>query len=200
MYLRTVFIFLFLAHLAFSEQMNGNFGLVALGGFSSSNHKGVGLGQVDSKMGLTFGIGFDFKVLPNVAIEVDILNTQKNFELTATGTRESYTLTYLEAPVLVKWIASKNFHLKTGPYLTGLLIDGNRESAGQANPVKASFKNDYGVTFGTWFGFQTKKNLQIGLDLRYDLGLADIQWDNDPSTLLYTRTFMALMTLTFNFK
>ncbi|MFM8268889.1 MAG: outer membrane beta-barrel protein [Pseudomonadota bacterium] len=177
-------------------------GLNLLGGFSSTNHEQTGLGGVESQMGLSFGFGLEFPVLPNVAVEIDILNAQKNFEFTSSlgGLKESYYLTYLETPVLIKWLLSKNFNFKVGPYLSGLMISGVKESGGVSSPVKSEFKNDYGVTFGAWFGFQTKKNLLIGLDLRYDLGMADIRNDNLADSHLYTRTLMALLNFSFLFK
>lgn len=188
--------------LALSEQrLNGGLGLNLLGGFSTTNHEQVALGGVESQMGLTYGFGLEFGVLPNVSVEVDILNSQKNFEFTGNGgVKESYYLTYLETPVLIKWLLSKNFNLKVGPYLSGLIISGTKESAGSSTSVKSEFKNDYGVTFGAWFGFQTKKNLLIGLDLRYDLGMSDIRNDNIADNHLYTRTLMGLLSFSFLFK
>lgn len=175
-------------------------GFSLLGGFSNTQHRDISLGQISSQMGLTFGFGMDFLVLPEVSIEINLLNTQKNFEIMPSGGgRESYLLTYLEAPVMVKWWLSKNFQVKAGPYLTGLLIQANRESAGQSQPVKTEFNNDYGVTVGTWLGFQTKKNLLVGLDVRYDLGLADLRADNAPETSLYTRTLLTMLTFNFLF-
>ena len=197
-----VIVFLLLSHVALSEQgPGGNFGVSFLGEFTSSNHREVAIGKIESKTGLVFGLGFNFRVLPEVAIEVDLLNIQKNFELVPTASsRESYLLTYLEMPVLVKYMPSKYFHLKGGPYLTGLLIDSVRESGGVANPNKTEFKNDFGVTLGTWIGFPTKKSLVVGIDLRYDLGFADIQADSAPETVLYTRAFVGMLNFSFNFR
>jgi len=180
----------------------GSVGVHLLGGFSSTNHKQNGLGVVESQMGLTFGLGIDFIVMPQLAIEVDFLNAQKNFELTPGGSsaKESYYLTFMQVPVLVKLLASKNFHLKAGPYLSGLLMSGYREGSGASSPVKDQFRNDYGVTLGAWLGMQTKKNLMIGLDMRYDIGLADLRNDNLPETNLYSRTLVTLLTFTFLFK
>jgi hypothetical protein len=153
-------------------------------------------------MGLSFGFGLEFSVLPSVSVEIDVLNAQKNFELLPSGggAKESYYLTYLETPVLIKWLLSKNFNLKAGPYLSGLIISGTKETGGVASSVKSEFKNDYGITFGAWFGFQTKKNLLIGLDIRYDLGMSDIRNDSVADNHLYTRTLMGLLNFTFLFK
>lgn len=188
---------------ALSEpRLNSGLGLNLLGGFSSTNHEQVALGGVESQMGLTFGVGLEFSVLPNVSVEIDLLNAQKNFEFAANSgsAKESYYLTYLETPVLIKWLLSKNFNLKVGPYLSGLIISGVKESNGVSSSVKSDFKNDYGVTFGAWFGFQTKKNLLIGLDLRYDLGMSDIRYDSFADNHLYTRTLMGLLSFSFLFK
>ncbi|NBX75544.1 MAG: hypothetical protein EBQ92_03255 [Proteobacteria bacterium] len=184
------------------QRLNGGFGLNLLGGFSSTNHEQVALGGVESQMGLSFGLGLEFSVLPTVSVEIDILNAQKSFQFLPLGggTKESYYLTYLETPVLIKWLLSKNFNLKAGPYLSGLMISATKEAGGATSSVKSEFKNDYGITFGAWFGFQTKKNLLIGLDIRYDLGMADIRNDSVADNHLYTRTLMGLLNFTFLFK
>lgn len=188
---------------AFSEQRGGgSIGVNLFGGFGSTHHEQNGVGLVESQMGLTYGLGLEFIVLPDVSVEIDLLNTQKNFEAFPSGgtEKESYFVNYLETPVLIKWRASKNFHLKTGPFLSSLMIKAEKESGGVSEPVKDRFKNDYGVTFGAWFGFQTKKSLWIGLDVRYDMGLADIWKDNTAGTQLYSRTVMGLLNFTFLFK
>ena len=184
------------------QRLNGGMGLNLLGGFSSTNHEQIALGGVESQMGLSFGFGLEFSVLPSVSVEIDILNAQKNFEFLPSGggAKESYYLTYLETPILIKWLLSKNFNLKAGPYLSGLMISATKETGGVSSSVKSEFKNDYGVTFGAWFGFQTKKNLLIGLDIRYDLGMSDIRDDGIADNHLYTRTLMGLLNFTFLFK
>ena len=68
----------------------GGFALSVLGGFSIAHDKSVGAGQIDSQMGLAFGFGADFRILPNMTLEVDILNVEKNFDLLqASGTKEA---------------------------------------------------------------------------------------------------------------
>ena len=180
----------------------GSVAVHLLGGFTSTHYKEGGLGKVESQMGLAFGLGIDFWVMPQLGIEIDFLNAQKNFELTPAGSsgKESFYLTFLQMPVLVKLMASKNVHLKAGPYLGGLLMSGFKEGSGSSSSVKDQFRNDYGVTVGAWLGTQTKKNLLIGVDLRYDIGLADLRNDNLPETTLYSRTLTTLLTLTFLFK
>jgi len=198
-----VAFFLVFSSLGKSEaRLNGSLGLNLLGGFSTTNHEQVALGGVESQMGLSFGFGLEFSVLPSVSIEIDILNAQKNFEFGSpdNGDKESYYLTYLETPILIKWLASRNFNLKVGPYLSGLMISATKESGGVSSSAKGAFKNDYGLTVGAWLGFQTKKNLLIGLDMRYDIGMADIMNDKLANTHLYTRTLMGLLNFTFLFK
>lgn len=184
------------------QRANGSIGFNLLGGFSSTHHEQNGIGPVESQMGLTYGFGIEFLVLPEVSIEIDLLNTQKNFESFWPGAveKESYFVHYLETPILIKWRPSKNFHLKTGPFLSSLMIKAVKESGGTSESVKDQFKNDYGVTFGAWFGFHTRRNLLVGLDIRYDLGLADIWKDNVAGTQLYSRSLMGLLNFTFLFK
>lgn len=201
-FLLAAFVILFPIRAKSEPRVNGSIGLNFLGGFSTTNHEQVALGGVESQMGLSYGFGLEFSVLPTVSIEVDILNAQKNFEFASpsSSSKESYYLSYLETPVLIKWLASRNFNLKVGPYLSSLMISATRDSGGNSNSVKSEFKNDYGITFGAWFGFQTKKNLLIGLDIRYDLGMADIMNDRLAETHLYSRTLMTLLNFTFLFK
>lgn len=180
---------------------NGGTGVLFLGGFSFAHNRSMNAGVVDTKMGMNFGLGIEFRVLSSLALEIDFLIAQKNYEsILSSGLREAYYLTYFETPVLVKWLVTPHFHLKVGPYLGSFLISATRESNGGEAPVKSEFKNDYGATFGLWLGMPAKKNLSLGLDIRYDLGIADVQNDGDPSSALYTRALMTLFTVVFHFK
>ena len=186
----------------FAEVSGGQkkYGFSFLGGFAFSGHKSNGAGSVQSSTGLSFGIGLDYKVMPSIAIEVDLLDVWKNYEVHGAASVTKNSLSYLEIPILIKYIASPNFSLKAGPYLAAFIMSADREVGRTSSAVKGDFANDFGMTFGAWAGFYPNQGFSIGLDLQYDLGLNNILGDSDPSHSINSRTFISMLAMTFYFK
>lgn len=170
------------------------------GGFSFTNHKGEAAGSLKGQTGLAFGFGVDYKIMNDISLGLDMLYTQKSYQTTTLTSVTQYDLSYLEFPVYVKWSPARELQLKVGPYLAGMMVSANRQVSGVDSAIKGDFANDFGVSFGGWLGFWANPKLAVGVDLRYDMGLANIQNVAQPSSAIRTRTFISTLTLIFGLK
>lgn len=185
---------------AAAEQMQKRWSFWLLGGFSFTNNASQGLGGVNGVTGLSFGIGGEVKVLPQISLCLDILDVQKGFQNTFGGALTNYDLQYLEFPFTIKYSPAAQVAFRLGPYLGAFLTSAIREGQGISASVKGNFKNDFGVTVGTWFGFNPNPSMSVGLDLRYDMGLSNILNDAAPENIVKTRAAIAMATVAFYFK
>lgn len=169
------------------------------GGFTFTTHKTLNQGSISNSIGLGYGFGFEYRILSNFRLGFDVLYLSKSYEENLNGVNRKVSLSLLEFPVKLKYMPIPQLHFFAGPYLLSFVQSATLQSQGSAASVKGQFTNDYGLTFGTWVGFQATPVLCVGLDLRYDLGLANVQDKNDPSFVIRTRTIIALFTLTLGF-
>jgi hypothetical protein len=106
---------------------------------------------------------------------------EQDYYVTAT---EDYRLTYLNIPVLVKYKLPMAFFVETGPQL-GLLLSAkaNETLVGSTSTVNYDIKSDMKSTDLSWvFGVGYCSPFNIGFDLRYNLGLANINEATEGST------------------
>jgi len=180
---------------------NARLSLSLYGGFAFAHNTASGLSSsISSRTGLTYGVGAEVALLPKLSLGLDILHITKSYDLMSPGVVSNFQLDYLNFPVLLRWRPTNYLMFETGPWIASFLLSATRESQGVYTPMKDSFKNDYGLSMGMWMGFHAKNNMSFGLNLRYDVGLADIQADNDPSSSINTRALLTLATIVFNFK
>ncbi len=86
--------------------------------------------------------------------------------------------TYLNIPVLLQLKSRSGFRVNTGPYV-GLLLDSER----QVQSVKTDTKDWYKkADFGWVLGASYVTGSGLGIDVRQNFGIAQIQKENDPLT------------------
>jgi len=170
------------------------------GGFSFTSHQSEGAGNVTGQTGLAFGFGVDYKIMNQISLGIDMLYTSKGYQLKSENSVIQYDLSYLEFPIWVKWNLAREFQLRVGPYLAGMMVAATRQVSGTATPLKSDFANDFGVSFGSWIGFWANPQLAVGVDLRYDMGLANIQNVAEPSSAIRSRTFISMLNFIFGLK
>ncbi|NBX68448.1 MAG: hypothetical protein EBR01_05730 [Proteobacteria bacterium] len=170
------------------------------GGFSFTNHKGESAGNLKGQTGLAFGFGLDYKIMNEISLGIDMLYAQKSYQTSTLTSVTQYDLSYLEFPVYVKWSPIREFQLKVGPYLAGMMVSANRQVSGVDSAIKGEFANDFGISYGGWIGFWANPKLAVGIDMRYDMGFANIQNVAQPTSAIRTRTFISMLTLTFGLK
>lgn len=173
---------------------------ILYGGFSFSSHKSEGAGNIDGLTGLAYGFGIDYKIMSQISLGLDMLYTQKSYQSKTPTSVTEYDLSYLEFPFYVKWSPAREFQLKVGPYLAGMMVSADRQVSGTDSAIKGDFANDYGVSFGGWLGFWANPQLAVGVDARYDMGFANIQNVAQPSSAIKTRTLTTVLCLVFGLK
>lgn len=195
-------ITIFLSLSARAERPYGKNKLFAVniyGGFTVPNNQYHGGSKLSGYTGLGYGLGIDIRPISEVALSIDFLHTTKGHWLSVDGSATRYEVNFLEFPVKIKLYPTNFLAFFVGPYLSGLVISAVRESDGGASSVKSEYKNDFGITWGVWLGIPASPLLTLGLDLRYDYGLADIEKDDNPSDKIYTRALLGLFTVTLTF-
>ena len=104
------------------EGRNRTYLINLYGGFSFGLDQGENVGQVSRANGLAFGFGFDYKVLPQLYLGVEVLNLVKGHNARVNGVVSQYQLTYVSAPVQIKYAPVPQFVIHAGPYLASLLV------------------------------------------------------------------------------
>ena len=166
-------------------------------GFSFNDHESTNLTPIRGYTGINFGFGVMYKFLPMFSLGADMLFIHKSYELDDNGTIYRYDPGYLEFPVQLHFQPVSWFYLHAGPYLASIILSGTKQGQGQLDAVKSTFANDYGVTMGFWIGIPTNPKLHVGIDFRYDYGLADIQFTKWPNYTIHSRSIMPLFTVTW---
>lgn len=173
---------------------------IIYGGFSFNNPVSDGAGSLEGQTGLAFGFGLDYKIMSQISLGIDMLYNQKTYQDKSGTAIVQYDLSFLEFPVYVKWAPFRELQFKAGPYLAGLMVSANRQVSGTNASIKGNFANDYGLSFGGWIGFWANNQLAVGVDVRYDMGLANIQNNATPGSSVKTRSVISSLALVFGFK
>lgn len=168
-------------------------------GFTFNDHEATKVGQsTRGYTGIMFGFGVDYRFLPYFSLSGEMLFVAKAYELNNGSILTRFDPAYLEFPVQLKFQPANWVYFHVGPYLASLVLSGTRQYEGQQDAIKLNFANDYGITGGIWLGIAANPKLNVGLNLRYDYGLADIEFDKMPGDTIKTRTLMPLFTVTFS--
>ena len=133
----------------------------------------------DNKLGFTGGLFVEKPFSDMFSLQFEALFVQKGGEDSdEVWGDESLTLSYVDIPVLLK----VNIPLDgdTTPYVYGggffgYLIDASEEANGETHDIGEFFNDfNYGVAFGAGVSFG-----MFNLDVRYDMGLANIVDEDD---------------------
>jgi hypothetical protein len=150
------------------------------GGVNMSNVTGSDVDGTEANMGLAAGAYATIGLMPSIAIQPEILFSQKGWKETGdffgVAYEGSYKINYMEIPVLAKisFGAIVKPYVLAGPYFASRLstsgevtIGGVSASGDIDDLVKSS---DMGLTFGA--GVQTP--VKLSLEARYSMGLNSI--------------------------
>jgi hypothetical protein len=153
-------------------------------GLNISTLSGNERSGLTSKVGFNVGAFFNFKINDLIAVQPEVYFTMKGAKDTTIETEIhnfTYTLDYIEIPVLIKFSipipnskfcpsvyvgpsVSFNLNAKVSEEINGTILEGDYEFIN---------KTDYGLILGTNMGFRSKK-FEYGLDIRYVMGLRSI--------------------------
>ena len=116
-----------------------------------------------SKIAFQLGGFAEFKVSEKFTVQPELMYT-------AQGAKDAYAslnLNYINIPVIAKYFVTEDISIQAGPQI-GFLMSAKYDGV----DVKDSFKSmDYGLNIGA--GYNLNENMT--LDLRYYIGLAQIQ-------------------------
>lgn len=150
------------------------------GGMNVANMSGDSLSGTEGLAGVAVGAYASIGLLPNIAVQPEILFSQKGCketgEILGTAYEATSRINYLEIPVLAKisFGAIVKPYVLAGPYFSTMMgATGEATIGGISASVDISdlFKSsDMGLTFGA--GVQTP--IKLSVEARYSMGLGSI--------------------------
>lgn len=150
----------------------------------------------DSRTGYHLGLFVRGK-FGNVGIQPELLLYTQNGDIESSifGTAQE-RFTYLTIPIMIKFYPIAGFNLQVGPQF-GFLLDGERKYdsflGSGSEDIKEYYKDsDVVVSLGAGYDFP----FGLGLDLRYNLGVKDI---NDVSNGEPAKSRVFMVSLGWNF-
>ena len=150
----------------------------------------------DSRTGYHLGIFLRGK-FDKVAIQPEVLLYTQNGDIESSlfGTAQE-SFSYLTIPVIVKLYPVGGLNVQLGPQF-GFLLDGEREydtvlGSGSTDITDYYDKSDISIALGAGYDFE----FGLGLDVRYNLGIKDINnaADGDP-----VKSRVIMLSLGWNF-
>jgi hypothetical protein len=146
------------------------------GGVNLSNVIGGDAEGAKAKIGFHAGVFAALPVADKLSIQPELVYSVQGAKYEEDGEDDvNFNSGYLNIPVLAKYTAASGFYGETGPQL-GFLMSAKAKQDDDKVDVKEFYKTtDFSWAFG--IGYQTSSNLGIGL--RYNLGLSRLDEDGD---------------------
>jgi hypothetical protein len=157
--------------IGFANAQKVEFGLK--GGLNVSTQRAeidnVGTITFNSLVGFQVGGFVEFKALDKLAIQPEVLfSTEGSKFALGAGSDAEINLSYINVPVMAKYLVSEKLSLQVGPQI-GFLVAAKAKSEGVSEDFKDTYKStNFGVNFG--LGYVIAKNILV--DFRYNLGLS----------------------------
>jgi hypothetical protein len=154
-------------------------------GLNIANLSGDDAGSPDSKTGFAFGGFFMYQFSPMFAIQPEAYYTMKGatekMDFQGTTVDLTYTLDYIEIPVLFKFLipvqgSGVRPAIFAGPFLginTTAKVKAEVDDQSQEEDIEDTKSTEFGLQFGGGLGFPVG-NGELGVDIRYILGLSTI--------------------------
>lgn len=186
---------------AFAVPLHAQAGIGVLGGFVSSNittSNNDGTFSNSSRSGFAVGLSADGWLARDVTLGADAMYVEKGAKFTAGSSSGSLKLGYIDVPVRLKLMFGSRdtkLFILGGPEVGfkvscsndfNIGVSGSSDcGAAENNAIKGT---DFGVTFGAGVLMR-----QISISARYDLGLTDINSnDNDNNPNYRNHAFLIL--------
>lgn len=128
-----------------------------------------------SKSNFNAGIVVAFPLNGRFFLQPESVYSGQGSNVQLSGVNGVYNFQYLNFPVLLKYVAPFHMVLETGPQL-GFLLGATLNESGFPSENIKSQTNSSGYSWVFGVGYQLPMNL--GLDVRYNLGLSHVQSDN----------------------
>jgi hypothetical protein len=176
---RVILIFLAVSSTALASAQV-QFGIKA--GYNLANFSQSGSGTTEdtkAKSDFSAGILVSLPLFNSFYLQPEIMYSGQGTKVSELGTDATFNYDYLNIPVLFKYQHESGFFAETGPQV-GFLLSANVKADGQSSDAKSSSQTtDFSWAFG--LGYKTKMN--IGIDVRYNLGLTDVNKDTSGGSI-----------------
>ena len=145
-----------------------------------------------SRLGFKFGALAELGFAPMFAVQIEPMYVMKGAKLEAQGAKRNINLSFIEIPILfkVKFVAgSVTPYVFAGPDI-GLLLSSNYEDEFNGQTEETDIKDitssiDFAIDLGAGVGFAVGPGAVIMFDVRYALGLSNLNDDpNDTQTTI----------------
>jgi opacity protein-like surface antigen len=182
--------FLFTLCLLFSASLaiGQSFGIRAGANIANQNWDTDGLDfEPDSKTGLYVGVIAKFDLGNNLGLRAELNFSQYGTQIDDEFFGEQKTnINHLDIPIMIQYdipVADKlGAYLAAGPQF-GYALNGTYEFDGEEEDIDFDEEEynrlDYGLAFGGGFGFDVANGKMLFLELRYYLGLANLNGSDD---------------------
>ncbi|MFT3934375.1 MAG: porin family protein [Chitinophagaceae bacterium] len=160
---------------------------VQFGAKASFNFSNVSVSPKDAGESYKFTPGFNVGGLAAIGL-TENFTLQPEVLFSMQGSKGKYTdgsttvnstlsLGYINIPVLAKYKTSSGFFAEVGPQL-GFLVTAKQKTSGTSTDVKQYFKS---TDFSGVLGVGYLSSMNLGVDLRYNLGFTNIAKDANGS-------------------
>jgi hypothetical protein len=164
----------------YTQTMDTHFGLKA--GFNISSLKVEGGNDYDAKVGFHVGGLAHIHISPHFAVQPELMYSGQGGD---DNNDSKLNLNYLNLPVLMQFMTGTGFRLQTGPQLGFLL-----SAKSKTGHVEVDIKDNLNTIDLSWsFGAGYLSPSGLGVDVRYNLGLTNINEDDFPE--VKNRVFQA---------
>ncbi len=173
--MKKLFLSFFLAASFYGASAQVQFGAKA--GLNLANLVGSDVGdESKSKIGFNVGAFAEIPVTESFAVKPELLYSLQGSKADGGEIGDAkLNLSYLNIPVLAKYVIAEGFFAETGPQI-GFLMSAKLKAGGESIDGKEWYKStDFSWAFGA--GYQFTPN--VGANIRYNLGLSAIPEDSD---------------------
>lgn len=130
-----------------------------------------------SRVGFIIGVFSEFKISDKFSFQPEILFASQGVNEKNLINEKEFILSYINVPLMTKYLINNKFSLEAGPQL-GFLLSSSAYDGFELIEVKGFDNSDFALNFGAHFN--VSKRFSIGL--RYSIGLANIISDVNNKT------------------
>ena len=175
--------FLILFSTSYAQKLHPHFGFKA--GFNVADLKVENSNNLDPRASFYFGGLAHLHFSRHFALQPELIFCGQGAKGESAGQDYSINLNYINLPVLAQYMTGTGFRLQTGPQV-GALISANSKVGDNSTDIKDNYNK---IDFSWVFGASYVSNSGLGADVRYNLGLNNI---NDASATKIQNRVLAI--------
>ena len=149
-------------------QVHADWGVKA--GVNLANLKIENTSTPDSKVAMHLGLLAHLHFQPHWAVQPELMYSNQGAKEDIGGTEYKVKLHYINLPVLLQYMTGSGFRIQTGPQL-GILASA-KTKAGDNETNSSDAYHTFDIAWALGASYVT--NSGIGIDARYNIGLANI--------------------------